>query len=176
MSKSLISIIQDKQAIDELLDERGGDISEGEIDDIFTEWSVENKQMLEKKIDGYLSFIDSLEAESDALKELAKRRSDQAKVKSNMADRLRDRLIYFVSAKGPLEGSDVIVNVKQGRESVVIDELKDIDQIYLRTKTIIEPDKVKLKEVLKENKDAIRGAHLERPLVLDVKAKVKVIK
>lgn len=97
MKRSLLDIRDDLEALDALLCECGGDVSDPRVDEAVTAWLAEFDRDLRGKADGYAGLIQSLEARSDFHKEESQRFGKWAKSEAGSASFLRIRL------KGVLE-------------------------------------------------------------------------
>lgn len=100
MSKTLFEIGADAQALNELLIELEGDISDPAVAEAIDEWLQENSVALDKKLDGYGALIREREALAEARKAEAARLQALAKTDENTAKRLKERLQYFFEERG----------------------------------------------------------------------------
>lgn len=100
MSKTLWEIGDDMEALDALLEELGGDVSDEQVEAAIEAWFRENEANLAAKADGYCALIQRLKAVAAARKEEAERLEKRAKAGENNAKRLADRLKMFMSLHG----------------------------------------------------------------------------
>lgn len=96
--RSLFEIGDDMRALDSLLDEVGGDISDADaaayVDQLFNA----NDRALASKVDGYCALTAELDRVADLLDEEAKRLAAKAKARRNKRAWLRQRLFAFMQA------------------------------------------------------------------------------
>ncbi len=168
-SKSLVTIMNDHFAMNELLGE-----TEGELDQTTEQWLEENKENLGKKADGYKSAMEILSNAAAYLKDKAKPFTAAAKVCENKHDALKDRLKFAMKVLDlkQIEGTDWVFSLVDGQNKVVVDKEDDIPAKYFREINVVELDRDLLKkdlEALKEG-ETIPGCHLE--LVQSLKSKV----
>lgn len=93
--KSLFQIGDDIRALDDLLFELEGEVTDTEIEAAIDQWLAENKDNLFAKIDGYCALIGEREALAKARQDEAQRLSDLAQHDTNRVTRLRARLKAF---------------------------------------------------------------------------------
>ncbi len=86
-------------ALDEILEENGGEISDPQVEAILDEWFAECKSDLNNKVDGYVGFIAELTARAEVRKAEADRLAFRAKVDNNLKNSLKERLKLFLEAK-----------------------------------------------------------------------------
>lgn len=102
------------------------------------------------------SDIERIDSEIERLQErkrLINNRSSQ--IKSYLRDNMEASNITKISC--PL----FTITLAKGRESVVIDDEKSLDDDLMRVTTKIEPDKKLIAEKIKAGQD-VKGAHMER--------------
>ncbi|MFN7927106.1 MAG: siphovirus Gp157 family protein [Blastocatellia bacterium] len=98
--KTLWEISADMQALDELLFELAGELSNEEIEAAIDAWLQENEQNLAEKLDGYCSVIAEREVLNDLRVREARRLIALANVDSNKTVRMRLRLKAFFESRG----------------------------------------------------------------------------
>ena len=89
---TLYQITEDLQALDDLLVELGGDLSDPRVEAAITAWAEQLDSDLTGKADNYAALIREIEARALVREEEAKRLADRATVDRNVAIRLRDAL------------------------------------------------------------------------------------
>lgn len=92
MSRTLFQITDDLAALDDLLDEVGGDVSDPRVAAAVEAWMAELDSDLNRKVDGYAAFITELEARSESRSKEAARLAARAKSDANKAGFLKERL------------------------------------------------------------------------------------
>lgn len=149
-------------ALEELILEAGGDITDEETERIIDDWFSEIKTDRDEKLDNYAALIRMLEVRADVRKQEADRLLALAKPDRNLAKRLKARLKFYFERTG-----ETTVSTKRYRISLVnnggslpvhLDEYlaahpEEIPEGYRRV--VFEPDLVKIREALE------RGEELE---------------
>lgn len=98
--QTLFEIGADARALDALLEEIEGDISEPEVAAAIDEWLQETGTALETKLDGYAALITERTAKAKARREEAERMTKLARADENLAARLKERLQFFFEEHG----------------------------------------------------------------------------
>jgi len=150
MARSLLDISDDMLALDDVLDERGGDVTGCEqiVDAWFSELGAER----ERKLDGYAAFIRELEARATARMKEAERLIARHDVDMRKADFLRARLKAFFEVhkltKVECERATISLVNNGGKAPLLIDERAPVPPEFQRC----------IPERWEPNKDAIRAA------------------
>jgi hypothetical protein len=97
---TLFQIVEETQALHDLLTECAGEITDAETEAAIDQWLAETEQSLEKKVDGYCNLVREFEARSEAREIEAKRLMALAGADANQARRLKDRLKAFFEICG----------------------------------------------------------------------------
>lgn len=98
MGQTLFEIEYELQVLSELAADP--ETPWGEVQETIEQWFKEIGGNLEAKLDGYCSLIGECEARAEARKEEARRLVALEKADRNLAKRLRERLLYYMTAKG----------------------------------------------------------------------------
>lgn len=93
MSKTLLDISDDVLALEAILTDVEGDITD--VEETVDAWLLENEANIHAKLDGYGALIMELLAREEFRKKEAARLLEIAKVDGNAAKRLKDRLRFF---------------------------------------------------------------------------------
>lgn len=105
MSATLYAIEQDLDALDALLAELGGDITEEEAESAIDAWFRDLGEARDVKLNGYARRIQALETNAAAKKEEAARLAAGRKRDESNADWMKRRLLSFVQQRGmPIKG------------------------------------------------------------------------
>lgn len=91
--RSLWAIEDDLAALDDLVEEMEGDITECEP--VIDEWFAKLGEEVTGKLDGYAAFIKELEARAEVRREEAQRLAKRAEIDANLADWLKSRMREF---------------------------------------------------------------------------------
>lgn len=97
---TLWEIGDDLLALDDLLAEIGGDVSEEEAERAIDEWLAETREAEAAKLDRYAALIRTLEARAEIQEAESKRLADRARANKNNARRLKDRLLLHMERTG----------------------------------------------------------------------------
>lgn len=100
MSRTLLDITDDLRAIDDLLAECDGDISDPQIMQAIEDWFSELDSNLLQKCDNYAAFITELQSRARTRKEEAERLANRAKIDENHAQFLKHRLLCAMQERG----------------------------------------------------------------------------
>lgn len=171
-NRTLVQIMNDHFVMGELLNEVAGEL------DVTTEqWLEENKANLSKKIDGYKSAMDILEAAEEHLKTKAKPFTEAARACSNKRDALKDRLKWAMKTleQTSIEGQDWVFTLHNGASKLVIESEESIPGRYFDEVTTF----VLNKDLLKRDLEAgvqVKGAYLETIQALKIKVNATTVK
>lgn len=97
---TLREIDADLRALETLLMEVGGDVTEEEAEEAVRKWFGEIKSQLNVKLDGYATVIANMKNRSAARREESRRLADLAKVDENAVARLRETLLWYMNENG----------------------------------------------------------------------------
>jgi hypothetical protein len=100
MSTTLDGILADRRALDSLLFEVGGDVTDEEADAAITAWLRESDGALRDKLDAYGAVIREREGLAKLRKDEADRLRALAQTDANTVSRLKARLQYFFESEG----------------------------------------------------------------------------
>lgn len=89
---TLYSITDDIKALDALLAEVGGDVTDEQADAAIEAWLNELGDARDRKLDGYAALIRTIEAREKVKRDEAARLTREAGYESNAVDRLKRRL------------------------------------------------------------------------------------
>ncbi len=162
---SLYQITENLAALDLLLQEVGGDVTETTQGEALEVWAKEYEWNLRDKIDSYGAFIKTMEADIEAIKEEGKRLSMRAQVIKNKIDRLKALAKMAMDLRGTrkLEGVKFTITIaKNGGVAPVELLVTDIEKFpdeFVRISKSVDSDK--LREALeKQDAEALRLAKL----------------
>jgi hypothetical protein len=127
--RSLFDIGDDLIAIENLIEERDGDISDPDVCDAITAWMAEMEGDLAAKTDGYVNLIRKWESEASAAKAEAEQYQKAAEVRANRVRSLKDRLKGWMQMmnRAKIEtatGRTIAVQNNGGVEPVAVDDTK----------------------------------------------------
>lgn len=155
-NKSLISIVNETNQIEQMLIEAGGEITEA----IEQALAVRDLAMTEK-VDGYSHIMDRFAALETHYKEKAEFFSRISKQCSNVQDRLKGNIKFAMQEMGTSElvGVDIKFKLSATKGSLVIDDEEMIPVEYKVETVVTSIDKKRLKDDL-EGKE-IPGARIQ---------------
>ena len=158
---NLFQITDDMQALDDLLAEVGGDVSDPKVASTVEAWFAELGENLSTKVDNYAALITSMRARADVRRQEAERLARRAQVDEASADWLASRLLSALDARGTkkLETDRYAVSVvgNGGKAPLVVDV--QVPAEWNRTVTKVEPDREKIRLAL-ESGQALPFARL----------------
>lgn len=140
------------------------DATDGEITPEVEAQLAELAGSLELKVEGYGAVCAQLEAEAEAIKQLATRYTERARIKTSAASRLKDRLRDEMERLGvkKIPTPTVTAGIQPSAPSVklLVDEALVPDQFFVTTRAL---SKTALKDALKSgDADALAVATLEQ--------------
>lgn len=100
MSRTLFEITNDLQALDDLLTEVGGEVTEADAEEAIDRWLSELANERENKLNAYAYLIKSLDAQSSALKDEVDRMRARKTATENKISKLKERLQYHLETQG----------------------------------------------------------------------------
>lgn len=105
MNQTLHVIEEDLDALDAILADLGGDVSEEEAEAAVNAWFAELGDARDAKLNGYARRIQALESHAEAKKAEIARLAAQRKQDESAADWMKRRLLSFVRERGtPIKG------------------------------------------------------------------------
>lgn len=171
--RTLLNIADDMVALDNLLEETGGDVTDPEVEAAIDSFMAELQTDLDNKTDNYCGLIRQKELLAACRKEEAERLRMAAKAEENQAKYLKDRLklvLEFLGVKkaGKVRTASVCNN--GGKQPLIMPPVTDPDMIPERFRKVISQvvvDEDKVREALEAGEDlgsfaqlAPRGTHL----------------
>lgn len=148
MTQTLLGITADMEALDNLIMEAGGDMTDPAVEAAIIAWEDELSANLETKVDNYAWFIHELEARATARAAESVRLADRSKVDQNSANALRHRMKSIFEIRG-LTG----VNTP----SFTLKIVKNGGKLPLEIMSDIPPEYTTVKETRTANTEAIRA-------------------
>ena len=149
---------QIRNIYDELQDGSGVDEETGEVKpEIIEALTISKNDLQNKAIDyGYVikSFGDKLDIYDREIKRLQARKKQIQNIQDKVSDILKNAMIEFNMPK--IEGKTIKISLRKS-DSVEVLDLNALDEKFKRTKITIEPDKIAIKESIK-NGEVVNGA------------------
>lgn len=159
---SLYQLTNDIAALELLLEQTGGDVSEGTEGQTLEKWAQEYEWKLSAKVDSYGELHRNLEALGGALDEEIKRLRARKTAIDNRAQRLLDLAKFSMEKLGlrKLEGTKFTIAIQKAGGKDPMEVLVDAGQLpeaYRKTTILIEADKEKLRTGLEQKDPALEG-------------------
>ena len=146
----LFEITDDMQALDDLLAEVGGDVSDPKVAATVEAWFAELDHSLSAKVDNYAALISAMRARADVRRQEAERLARRAQIDEASADWLAARLLQAFEARGTrkIETARYAVSVvgNGGKQPLLLDVEVPVE--WNRTVTKVEPDREKIRLAL----------------------------
>lgn len=157
---TLRELDQESAALEALLADLGGDVTDEEAERIIDQWLAENEKKLAEKIDGYATLIRQAEGRAKLREEEGDRLRRLAAVDANLAKRMKERLRHFMTEKGltRLDGKyyRVTIATNGGHQPIeVLVSPNDLPEWAKRT--TVEADHGALREALVKNPEQAAG-------------------
>lgn len=169
--KPLFAITSEFQALDAILDECQGDITDPRAEEAITAWVRELESDESAKMDGYIAYINKLTMEAERASALAAQYVDAAKTRTRRVEWLKSRMVEHMTKTGRKSietnsGYTISVQANGGCVPLILDtvDVTKIDPAFTITK--VELDKEKVREWLADGlnlpfaKLGERGKHL----------------
>jgi len=132
--RNLFDIGEDLRALDDLLNEVEGDISDPIVEAAITKWFEELAVEESRKLDGWCNWIKSLEAEALTARREAEEYVRRAVARENRVERLKGRMAQYLQASGrdkirTATGRIVRVQANGGKLPLDISDLWDAEDL-----------------------------------------------
>lgn len=153
---TLREIDQDMRALEALLSEVGGEVTDEAAEAAIDKWLKENAHNLEKKIDSYATVIREAELREKERLDEADRLRALAATDASIQKRLKDRLRYFMEQGNVKEVQGRYHRVRLanngGKQPVEITkDVREIPEDFVRVR--VEPNVEVIREVLTAHPD-----------------------
>jgi hypothetical protein len=96
---NLFTIQQNMAALDEILLDLGGDVTDEQVAEAVFSWLNENEEQLKDKLDAYAAYLLDLEFQEDGKRLLAQMYTDQARALVRKRDVLKGRIMAFMASR-----------------------------------------------------------------------------
>ena len=151
MNRTLFEITDDMRALDDLITEAGGDITDEAVEEAFNAFWDENSKNLDEKVEAYCWLIREQEARSTARKQEAERMNRRAQIDSNSARSLKQRLVAALQnadiKRLETENFKVWWQANGGKAPLILDE-DNVPEDYVKFREIREPNKDLIRQKL----------------------------
>ena len=156
-SRSLIAIVKDFHALDELLIESGG-----ELCPTLENWMQLNQENLSEKVDNYKLYIEHLESRNDYFKGIKEQCNAAQNVFKNMVERMKANLKFSMESMEMEEIRGEMFRYKLGKpkDKLVITNRDEIPVEYTKEVTTIQVDMELVEKAIAEGK-TVPGVKIE---------------
>ena len=163
MTRTLLDITRDMEALDALLAEVEGDVTAPKVLEAVSGWFDELDADLRGKVDDYAAYITTLEARAEVRAKEAERLARRAKTDAASAQFLKDRLRTELEARGmqkvETDRYRVSVVANGGKLPLVLGDERDIPEPFWReVPARKEIDRDAIRQALDAGR-AVAGAH-----------------
>ena len=169
---TIFDITADMQALDDLLTEVGGDVTDPEAASAIDKWFTELDDQIETKVENYCRLIAELESRSAARKGEADRMYARSKVDANAAKGLRTRMVVALAGSGirKLETETYRISVANhgGKLPMEIDD-DGVPTDYLTRQEVVSVDKDAIRAALENGMNLPFARFLERGQRLSIR-------
>ena len=144
--QTLFDVAADLLALNDLLDELGGDVSDPTVEKSLDAWFADVAQAEAAKLAGYVGLIHLLDMEAAAAKEHAEAFAAKARTRLARVRWLKERLRDYLTVTGrtkatTADGYTVAVQKNGGKPPLNVDESLDLDRIdsrFVRTQKVLD--------------------------------------
>ena len=167
---TLFDLSDDMKALDDILAENGGDLSSPQSEEILSQWEKELETDLSQKVDGYCRLIRELESRAQARADEAARLMERSTIDESLGRRLRERLRLVWEARRlpAIETASFRVALQRNGGKAPLDVHGTVPPEFTKTKTVVEPDKERIREALD------RGETLDFALLMDRGTRISI--
>jgi hypothetical protein len=167
--RTLLDITDDIRALDDILAENGGDLSDPQIESVISEWEDGLEADLENKLDAYAALITEWEARSEMRSVEASRLAKRAKIDAAAADALRRRLQYVFESRNlrPVETPRYRIALARNGGKRPLDIHDEVPAEFLKITT--SPDTERIRAELEAGKALPFAVLMERTNRISIK-------
>jgi hypothetical protein len=146
----LFQITDDLAALDDLLAECGGDISDPGVAAAVETWMAELDQNLKGKVDNYVALITEMRHRAETRSAEAERLANRARIDNDAADWLAVRLRQALDDRGlkKIETERYAVSVVGNGGKAPLLLTGDVPSDWQKTRTTVEPDRERIRASL----------------------------
>jgi len=146
----LFQITEDLAALDELLAEVGGDISDPKVAETVDAWMAELDKNLHAKVDNYVALITEMRHRAESRNAESERLAERARIDEDASDWLAARLRQALEERGvkKIETDRYAVSIvgNGGKQPLVF--TGDVPADWHKTRTTVEPDRERIRASL----------------------------
>ncbi len=150
MKRSMLEITDDLLALDDLLADVGGDVSDPRVAATVDQWFAELDSDFDTKADNYAALITEMRMRAEARRIESERLAARAAIDERSADFLAVRLMAALDARGVKrhETKRYAVSVVGNGGKAPLEIVGDVPPEFTRTRTTVDPDKDSIRAAL----------------------------
>jgi hypothetical protein len=131
---TLFQIGEDFQALDQLLDELGGDISDPTVESAIMQWQESLAADEAVKLDGYCNYVKQLDAFAATMTAEAAEYTKRAQQYTNRAKWLKARMLAYLQSQGRTKattatGRTIAIQANGGKPPLVLADGLQVDDV-----------------------------------------------
>ena len=161
VSSTLYEITEDVRALEELMVELGGDVTDEADLEAVESWFASLNEGMSKKLDNYAALVKEVEARGNSRLEEAKRMKRLAEADLSLGKRLKERMMWALQLMGhrrvDTDRFRVTVAKNGGKLPLVLDD--NVPDEFMKTVEVTAPDSEKIRAALTEG-SSLGFAHL----------------
>tara|TARA_R110001592_G_scaffold62346_1_gene190741 strand:- start:62 stop:580 length:519 start_codon:yes stop_codon:yes gene_type:complete len=161
VSSTLYEITEDVRALEELMVELGGDVTDEADLEAVESWFSSLNEGMSNKLDNYAALVKEVEARGNSRLEEAKRMKRLAEADLSLGKRLKERMMWALQLMGhrrvDTDRFRVTVAKNGGKLPLVLDD--NVPDEFMKTVEVTAPDSEKIRAVLAEG-SSLGFAHL----------------
>lgn len=167
---TLMEIVENRRALDELLTDCGGDITDEKVEEITQQWMTEITKDLANKSDGYQFRMKDMEAMEVQFKEYETLYRNARKSLERVSESLKDRMKFAMNEMGvsEIQGNQFKYKLSDSAPSVEITNEGMLPAMFCREKVVIEVDKKAVKDHVLATGEEIPGVIINRGKTLRI--------
>lgn len=156
MTRTLIQILKDFSAIDDLLFETGGELNE-----TLENWMAINESNLVEKVDSYKLYMEHLDSRIEYFKTIKEQANNAQNILKNMKQSMKDRVEYVMDQMevDELRGDTFRFKLSAPKAKLDITSQDELPVEFMKEVVELHPDKEKIEAALNEGK-LVTGARL----------------
>lgn len=171
---TLLDITDDMDALDSLLAENGGDVSDPAVAEAIDAWMAELDGAFNAKVDNMAALIQTMDVRAEIRRAEAARLTNRAKADEGSAEFLRARLKAVLEQRGTKKMETarfrVSIAANGGKQAIeVMVPTEDLPTWAVRTKVVVDPDKDAIRAKLEAGESLEFATLLPRGSRLSIK-------
>lgn len=156
-NRSLVAIVKDFNALDELLIEQSG-----EVCPTLEQWMQINEHNMAEKVDNYKLYIEHLESRNEYFKGIKDQANQAQNIFKNMVSRMKENLKYAMASLGTdeLRGDMYRFKLSKPKSKLTITDAEKIPLEFTKEVTEIQIDMEAIEKAISEGRE-VPGVTIE---------------